>query len=538
MKLSDLSVRNKLLLLVVFSASLLLAACLYNLNEQRKNALSEREAKLSAQVEVATSLINYYYQQRDILGEQGAKQRALEALRSLRYDTNNYFWVLTPELKILLHPRKPTLEGADASQIKDGAGKLHWRQMATIANSQQAGFLDYQWKSPQGELKDKISYIALFPEWQWIVGSGLFVADIKEDLIADIIKESVVAFSLIFALAVLGYFISNNIVSFLNQLSAFTGEVANGDLTVRQHAKRKDELGEVSRELDRMLNKLQSTLQAAHESALQSSVMAQNIAQASEESASSVNNQHSQLEQLSTSMTEMSTTISDVASNAENTSHSTSLVTSHAEKSGQDMHQTAQTIAEVSQDIATADQMVSELQAGVNEIRAVVSVIRDVSEQTNLLALNAAIEAARAGDQGRGFAVVADEVRNLASRTQKSTDEVQKTIDSLIEQTERTVRAMERSNLKVEVSVDISRSTQAQLETMVSELLHSNDMVAQIAAASEQQGLVAQEMSQNVSTIHLAANEVKQTSQRLAEESQHLAATSEILHDQLKYFKV
>lgn len=180
----------------------------------------------------------------------------------------------------------------------------------------------------------------------------------------------------------------------------------------------------------------------------------------------------------------------------------------------------------------------AELKAGVQEISAVVSVIREVSEQTNLLALNAAIEAARAGEQGRGFAVVADEVRNLASRTQQSTNEVQQTIDSLTERTERTVQAMQRSNVKVEQSVAISLDTQKQLANMVTELVKSNDMVAQIAAASEQQGLVANEMTENVTSIHLAANEVMQASQMLAEESQAMAAAAEILNDQLKYFKV
>ncbi|MEF1173743.1 methyl-accepting chemotaxis protein, partial [Vibrio sinaloensis] len=72
----------------------------------------------------------------------------------------------------------------------------------------------------------------------------------------------------------------------------------------------------------------------------------------------------------------------------------------------------------------------------------------------------------------------------------------------------------------------------------VIEMQNANDMVAQIAAASEQQSAVATEMNENVTGIHLAANEVLQASQSLAQDSQAMANTAEHLNDQLKYFKV
>ncbi|MCB5358611.1 methyl-accepting chemotaxis protein [Vibrio lentus] len=539
MKLSNLSIKSKLVSIVILSVVLLVMASTFNLMQQRASSMEERQDKLSAQVETAVSLAQHYYDQRNVLGEETAKKQALQAIETLRYDSTNYFWILNQQLNIISHPLKPELNGKNAGNLRDGAGKHHWREMVTISQTaQQKGFLDYQWKSPNGELKDKISYVQLFPEWNWVLGSGILVADIQDAFYALAIKEGMVAVVLSGLLFAMGYAISNNILVPLNKLIDNTHKIADGDLRVRMNMTRKDELGDMSQQIDTMLDKLQTTLRTANESADLSSNMASHIAQASEEAATSVNSQHAQLELLSTAMTEMSATISDVAVNAENTAASTNKVVDHANQNDKNMQVTSKTISQVSENISTANELVRDLQSGVSEISQVVSVIRDVSEQTNLLALNAAIEAARAGEQGRGFAVVADEVRNLASRTQNSTNEVQSTIEKLTQQAERTFKAMQSSNEKVDHSVVASNETRQQLDVIVNELHNANDMVAQIAAASEQQSTVATEMSESVTGIHLAANEVLQASQSLAEDSQKMANTTENLTDQLKYFKV
>ena len=128
MKLSNLSIKSKLVSIVILSVVLLVMTSTFNLIQQRASSMEERQDKLSAQVETAVSLASYYYSQRNVLGEAVAKEQALRAIETLRYDSTNYFWILNQQLNIISHPLKPELNDTNAGNLKDGAGKHHWRE--------------------------------------------------------------------------------------------------------------------------------------------------------------------------------------------------------------------------------------------------------------------------------------------------------------------------------------------------------------------------------------------------------------------------
>ncbi|MCL9773897.1 methyl-accepting chemotaxis protein [Vibrio methylphosphonaticus] len=537
MNLNNLSIRTKLQCIVVIAVMILISIGVFNLNIQKSTSYEQRKISIQNNVDIARTLTEHYISLSSAVGKQEAKVRAIAAIRELSFDQDKYFWIASSDQKIVMHPTQPHYEGMSTSTISDARGQPFMQRLIALATNQGQGFVQYYWKQASGDESEKITYVTYIPEWNWIIGSGVPLSDIDDDFKSAMFKELIIDGIAALLLILLCGVIARNIVTPIEELVKNVHLVADGDLSRNLTTPRKDEIGILSRELNRMMHTLRDTISVAKESSNHSSQLSASIAATSEETATCIHSQNEQLELLATAMSEMTSTIQDIAENAERTSVTTEQSQILAGDGSRSMGYTLDNIATISDDITDTYELMTSLKQGVADISNVVGVITEVSEQTNLLALNAAIEAARAGEQGRGFAVVADEVRNLASRTQESTTQVQSTIDDLNKRTNRVLSVMATNQEKITHSVQLATKTQAQLDGAVTSLNQTHDMVTQIAAAAEQQGIVANDVNENVTVVHTSIREIKHTSHSLAQQSQTMAQASDELSQKLAYFK-
>ena len=197
----------------------------------------------------------------------------------------------------------------------------------------------------------------------------------------------------------------------------------------------------------------------------------------------------------------MSFAIREVAQNAQMTANEVQEVDRLTEEGSKITTDAVNEIQSLSDSVGQAKVVITKLSENSSDIASVLDVIRGIADQTNLLALNAAIEAARAGEQGRGFAVVADEVRTLASKTQQSTQDIQKMIESLQTGVEEAVQSINIGSQATQSTVDLSQKTLEALGKIAEASQRVSDMSAQTATATEEQSQVAEDVNRNLTML-------------------------------------
>jgi len=347
----------------------------------------------------------------------------------------------------------------------------------------------------------------------------------------------VALFSVILALVALIF--KQTITQPLSKLSSAFQDIAEGegDLTMRLDCKSEDEIGRVAASFNTFIGKLQETIMqlAQVSGSLDNSV--DKLGHVSSDAHQGIDEQKIQLEQLSSAITQMSASFHEVSSGAATAASLAGDARESSSAGTSIVNQSIQAIGSLNQDVGRSVTVLQKLQKDSDEISNVIDVIRGIAEQTNLLALNAAIEAARAGEQGRGFAVVADEVRNLASKTQQSTEEIDRMIEQLHEGVDSAVDVANISQESTNECVSLISEAGEALGKIDGAMLEIDDMNHQIASAVEEQSSVSNVLAQNVVEIDQRTNGLVISTEDTKQSSKEVSQSVKQLNSLISQFK-
>ena len=432
--------------------------------------------------------------------ETEGKARLSEIIASMRYNKEDYFYVVDNTYTVLIHPNKD-LVGKNLSDAKDANGKLYVKEQVDQATANGEAYVDYHFaKLGSTQPEPKLSYVRHFKNWNWFVVSGVYVDDL-EKMIAE--KESDLRSSMWWQVFVIlftvGLFVGGAFVwvfymsrKYVEEPLAQGVSVANsmsdGDLTMDIHIPGQDELGQLLKSMKNMLDKLRNVVVEVKSATDNVAAGSQELSSAADQMAQGASEQAASVEEVSSSMEQMAGSIKQNADNAQ---------------------QTEKIAMRTAEDAAKGGEAVTQTVAAMREIADKITIIEEIARQTNMLALNAAIEAARAGVHGKGFAVVADAVRKLAERSQAAAAEIGTLSGS---------------------SVAIAESAGEMLNKIVPDIRKTAELVQEINAASNEQ-------STGVTQINLAIQQLDQVIQLNASSSEEISSTAEELAAQAEQLK-
>ena len=459
-RLDALSIGSKMVVVAVVAGLSLAATGVLSAGKLSSLRYSERERATQAVVETGYSVITHYasLEESGALSRAEAQTAAMEAVKSLRYGQDDYFWIHNEDLVMVMHPFKPALDNTDISEIEDPNGTRLFVEMNETVAADGAGFVGYDWPKPGlDDPQPKVSYVAGFEPWGWIIGSGIYVDDVDSAVFGDWL---IVAVTFVIATGILLTLILLVRDSITKPLAEMTSLLEEGDISSRL------DNSDDGTELDRLASAINGSLDRV-------GGMVDGVVQASH----AVRQQVDQLNRYTGEIESQANLTAERAGEATESTHAATEVMGRMNDAVSGIDQSIRTISYNAQnvsavadnavDIATrTNELVVRLGTSSSEIGEVVETINNIAEKTNLLALNATIEASRAGEAGRGFAVVADEVKELARATGEATEDIARQIETL--------------------QLDANESAEAikQIDEIVSQL---NDVQAGISSAVEEQ---------------------------------------------------
>ena len=408
------------------------------------------------------------------------KHRAIEAIGKMRYGKSGYFWINDMNGVIIQHPIKPQLIGKNLYNLKDKKGHYFFRKMLELCKTKGAGFIKYWWPKPGSDKPEpKLSYVKLFKPWGWIIGTGIYIDDIKKSIEAKkeffkqeekrLIYNSIIIFIVLMIIfAIIGILFSNQVLKPLYLIKSFIDELSKGegDLSKRVDYNGKDEIGEISKSFNQFLTKLEEMLINIGFYAGRADVSTDKMYLSAMKLNEISNEQKKSVEETSSGMIEMSSSIKEVKENVDNTynfveklEETINIVNKETDKLISNSNEMTENVNNVVSNMDKMDKVMSDVQEGANEIMEANQTVNEAGEvvKNRINETSLAIEKIKQA---------IDEVSAAINQQAASIEEVAKNSNDTLEVTE---EAQQRANAGKEALNNVLNSMTV-IKTIVEDL--------------------------------------------------------------------
>ncbi|MDC7785650.1 methyl-accepting chemotaxis protein [Rhodoplanes sp. TEM] len=526
-----LTIGRKIVVLIAMAVVGLIGVALLDSRELASSLTEQRKQELKHLTELAMGIVKEEHAAAAAgrVGTEEAQARAKARVAGLRYGNGDYFWINDMEPRMVMHPMQPRLDGKPLGDFRDPSGNALFVGFVDIVRRQGAGYHAYQWPKPGSERpQPKLSHVAGFAPWGWVIGTGVYVDDLEAQTWAATRNTLAVTAVIVLITLAVAIAIARSITGPLRRMTNAMKDLAGGRLDVEvPGVGRNDEVGAMAEAVAVFkTNAIERRRLEAERKEAEGRAAAQRkadmvrLADAFEQAVggiiATVSSAATELEATATTLTrtadttqKMSASVGAASEEASTSVQAVAAATNEMSSSIGEISRQVQSSSRIAEaavgQAAKTDARVGALSVAANRIGDVVKLITAIAEQTNLLALNATIEAARAGEAGKGFAVVANEVKALAGQTAKATGEISAQIAAMQSATQDSVAAIK------EISGTIGQIA---------------EVASAIAAAVEEQGAATAEISRNIQQAAAGTTQVSQTITAVSRGAEETGAAS------------